>query len=109
MSNYKAVILRKHSRIKIFVCLVLVLVFGFMRPHALFSQEIKNPYVPGEKPDRINLTVTEDPSASAAVTWRTSIEVKEAYAEIVIADINPLSIRKARLLKAETQTIRTKS
>lgn len=82
--------------------------FLFVFPLILFGQKIENPYVPQKMPDRISFTVTEDPSNSAAVTWRTNTEINEAYAEIVLADINPLAIQKAQKFHAKTQTINTK-
>ena len=66
-----------------------------------------NPYPPKRLPDRINLTVTEDPSTSAAVTWRTNVDVKEGYAEILLADANPLSIKNAKKIKAKTEYLET--
>ena len=80
----------------------------FSAPSYMWSQSDGNPYIPMRIPDRINLTVTEDPSTSAAVTWRTSTEVKEAFAEIVQADANPLSIKRAERFTARTEILATK-
>ena len=79
----------------------------FSVPSHLWSQNVSNPYIPLRIPDRVNLSVTADPSTSAAVTWRTSTEVKEAFAEIVQADANPLSINKAKRLTARTEALAT--
>lgn len=76
-------------------------------PSYLWSQSDGNPYTPLHVPDRINLTVTEDPSTSAAVTWRTSKNIKESFAEIVQADANPLSINKAERFIAHTELLAT--
>lgn len=76
-------------------------------PFYLWSQNDGNPYIPLRVPDRINITVTDDPSTSVAVTWRTSTEVKEAFAEIVEADANPLSINKAERFTANTEILAT--
>lgn len=76
-------------------------------PSGVLAQGDGNPYIPVEIPDRINLTVTEDPSTSAAVTWRTSTDIQEAYAEIVKADANPLSIGDAEQIPAKTTTLKT--
>src|SRR5690625_567803 len=73
-----------------------------------YGQQSENPYVPTSRPDRINLTVTEDPSTSAAVTWRTHADVGESYAEIARADANPLFVNKAERRKARTETLATK-
>lgn len=74
-------------------------------PFTVSSQYLDNPYTPGEMPDRINLTVTEDPSTSAAVTWRTGVSVTTAFAEIIPANANPLSAEKAMRLSARTETL----
>lgn len=79
----------------------------FLQP-VCYSQTSDNPYVPSPRPDRINLTVTEDPSTSAAVTWRTHADVGESYAEIARADANPLFVNKAERRKARTETLATK-
>src|SRR5690625_4628702 len=71
-------------------------------PLLLFAQ---NPYPPTLIPDRINLTVTEDPSTSMAVTWRTDTSVKIAAAEIIPSDGNPLSVRNANHIKATTESL----
>lgn len=76
-------------------------------PSYLWSQSIENPYIPTRIPDRVNLTVTVDPSTSAAVTWRSSTDVEEAFAEIVQADANPLYRNKAKRLTARTETLTT--
>lgn len=76
-----------------------------MFPLILSAQNDGNPYVPQRNPDRINLTVTEDPSTTAAVTWRTSTEVGESYAEIVEDGVNPAIIEKAKKITAQTETI----
>src|SRR5690625_1027623 len=51
-----------------------------------YGQQSENPYVPTSRPDRINLTVTEEPSTSAAVTCRTHADVVDCYAGISLAD-----------------------
>ena len=44
---------------------------------------------PLRQPDRIVLTWAGDPATTQAVTWRTSTEVKNAVAEITLADDGP--------------------
>ena len=73
-----------------------------------FAQEAAGPYPPSALPDRINLTVTQDPSTSMAVTWRTHSSVSEGLAEIVPANPNPLSVREATSIPATSQSITTK-
>ena len=69
------------------------------------SQINNNPYLPTELPDRIILNVTEDPSSSMAVNWRTSESVTESYAEIALADADPRFVDKARKIKATSQKL----
>lgn len=77
-------------------------------PFALFSQSPDRLYAPGQMPDRINLTVTADPSTSMAVTWRTDTSVEKAWAEIIPADANPLSVEHAAGIVARTETLVSK-
>jgi hypothetical protein len=84
-----------------FFCLSLLLSF----PFPLLSQILSNSYTPARMPDRINLTVTADPSTSMAVTWRTDTTVKNAVAEIVPARANPLSVKDAVHIPARTETL----
>ena len=62
---------------------------------------------PSAMPDRIILTWVGDPSTSQAVTWRTSTEVKEAWAEIALADAGPGFVKAARKVPAATQYLKT--
>ena len=78
------------------------LVFLFINLQTLSSQSF-NPYPPGHNPDRINLTVTANPSTSISVTWRTDTSVKAAAAELVLSDANPASISNAERLEATTE------
>ncbi len=41
---------------------------------------------PSEIPSRIALNWSDDPTTSISVTWRTSTNIENAYAEIAIAD-----------------------
>lgn len=41
--------------------------------------------LPSPDPDRIILTFAGDPATSRAVTWRTAVSVKEAFAELALA------------------------
>lgn len=60
---------------------------------------------PGVHPDHIVLNLTEDPSTSMSVTWRTSVEVLVGYAEIALATPAPKFWRNAQTLKARTETL----
>ncbi len=61
-----------------------------------------NPFPAGPEPDRIVLNVTEDPSTSLAVTWRTCDTIPMGFAEIMEASSDPLAT-----LKAVKQTARS--
>ena len=60
---------------------------------------------PGQHPDHIVLNLTADPATSMSVTWRTSTEVREGYAEIAVATAAPKFWRTAQTLKAATETL----
>ncbi len=59
----------------------------------------------GLHPDHIVLNLTEDPSTSMSVTWRTSTEVQKGYAEIALATAAPKFWRNATTIKATTETM----
>src|SRR5690606_32741518 len=56
-------------------------------------------------PDRIVVTVEEDPATSFSVTWRTSADVRETRAEIVRADDHARFDLGARAVPARTETV----
>ncbi|MGX5818783.1 fibronectin type III domain-containing protein [Chitinophaga lutea] len=57
------------------------------------------------RPDRIVLNITDRPSESAAVTWRTSTAVGESFAEIAPATPDPGFHEKARRYTARTEPL----
>jgi len=59
----------------------------------------------GLHPDHIVLNLTEDPSTSMSVTWRTSVDVQVGYAEIAIATAAPKFWRNAKTYKANTEVL----
>jgi len=61
---------------------------------------------PTKLPDRIVLTWSGDPSRTQAVTWRTDSSVAVGLAEIVIADDNASFAKRARQLKARTESLK---
>jgi hypothetical protein len=65
----------------------------------------KNYGKPGLHPDHIVINYGENPATTASVTWRTSPEVKEGYAEIALATAAPKFWRNASTLKAATETM----
>ena len=66
----------------------------FILPYAN-AQQTPNPFPPLENPDRIVLNVTEDPSTSVAITWRTSTAVTKGIVEIMPVSADPADIVKA--------------
>lgn len=58
-------------------------------------------------PENIILTWKGNPSTSQAVTWRTSVTVKEGYAEIALADAAPTFIDNSVRKKASSEKIET--
>ncbi|MBS1749743.1 MAG: metallophosphoesterase family protein [Bacteroidetes bacterium] len=58
-----------------------------------YTQNI--PFPAGPDPDRIVLNVTEDPSTSLAVTWRTCDTISTSIAEIMEASSDPMATLKA--------------
>jgi len=60
---------------------------------------------PGMHPDHIVLNLTQDPSTSMSVTWRTSVDVQVGYAEIAIATAAPKFWRNANTYKARTEIL----
>jgi 3',5'-cyclic AMP phosphodiesterase CpdA len=73
----------------------------------LLAQGQSNYYPPSARPDRVNLSVTQDPSTSMAVTWRTHVSIQSGMAEIVPASANPLSVKDAKRISAVSQTLRS--
>ncbi len=64
-------------------------------------------YRPTARPDRIILTWSADPTTTQAVTWRTSTEVTEAFAEIAVATSGPEFPKTAKTLTAATEALKT--
>src|SRR5262245_14165441 len=69
---------------------------------------------PTPLPDRLILTWKADPATSQAVTWRTSILVKKAFAEVAVAEdgpdfagYRPKQRSKARRVDATTTELQT--
>ena len=63
-------------------------------------------YAPTVLPDRVVLTWTGDPATSQAVTWRTSTEVKHAFAQIAVASGNPSFPENGKQIDATTQDLK---
>lgn len=75
----------------------------------VFSQSVRaqsspNPFPAGPDPDRIVLNVTQDPSTSLAVSWRTCDSVKEGFAEIIETTADPAAVSKASHYSAASES-----
>ena len=57
--------------------------------HAVRAVKPAEMYQPTPIPDRVILTWAGDPKTTQAVTWRTSVEVADGYAELAIAGGGP--------------------
>ena len=64
-------------------------------------------YLPSRVPDRIVLTMTDDPARSMAVTWRTSQEVARGLAEIAEAGAGPDFTAAAKEIRATREDLKT--
>lgn len=64
-------------------------------------------YRPSPIPDRIVLSWTGDPTTSGAVTWRTSTDVAQAFAEIAPAGAGPGFREQARRVQAVTRPFKS--
>jgi 3',5'-cyclic AMP phosphodiesterase CpdA len=64
-------------------------------------------YTPSPMPDRIVLTWAADPTNSQSVTWRTSVDVDKAYAEIAMATPGPEFAKTASRIEAESVALKT--
>ena len=64
-------------------------------------------YAPTAVPDRIILTLNEDPRTTQTVNWRTSVEVSEGLAEIAEAEVGPYFAEKATQHVATSEALKT--
>ena len=62
-------------------------------------------HTPLPQPDRIVLTWAGDPSTTQAVTWRTSIDVQTAVAQIAVSEDGPDFRDKHRTVQAKTERL----
>lgn len=61
-----------------------------------FSQQTANPYPPQNDPDRVVLNVTQDPSTSVAISWRTSPDITTGFIEIMEVNADPATVVNAK-------------
>ncbi|XZE51748.1 fibronectin type III domain-containing protein [Planctomycetaceae bacterium SH139] len=77
---------------------------GHTNPVAVKPTEM---YAPSPIPDRIVLTWADDPTTTQSVTWRTSSDVQQAYAEIAVATGDPKFDAAAVRVYAATEALET--
>lgn len=58
--------------------------------------------LPSAYPDRVILNLTESPSTSVAVTWRTDMSVNDGYCELQLATDGPVDSKISKTFKAKT-------
>jgi hypothetical protein len=73
-------------------------------PHKVSDAEA---HKPTPLPDRINLCVTENPSKSMAVTWRTDTSVAQGIVELAVSQPGPHFIRAPRRLSAVFEDLKS--
>ncbi len=64
-------------------------------------------YRPTVMPDRIVLTWCEDTQTTQSVTWRTSVDVSKAFAELAVAEAGPEFAGKATQWVATSEALKT--
>ncbi len=91
--------------VSLFFCISLSLQLSAQQREYVIPEFAKNWSKPGQHPDHIVLNFSEDPSESVSVTWRTSTEITQGYAEIAIASAAPKFWRNAKTIEAKTETM----
>lgn len=61
---------------------------------------------PTPYPDRVILNLTEKPSNSLAVTWRTSINIKDGFCEIQPISATRINPENSKIFKAKSTTVK---
>lgn len=62
---------------------------------------------PTPVPDRITLCVTQDPSASMAVNWRTDLSVAQGLVEYTVSQAGPMFIRSPKRIDATNEVLKS--
>ena len=87
------------------ILLVHPLLFSCSSVRTLVRVKYVPELLPGKTPDRIILNLTEDPSTSMAVTWRTDTTVTKAMAQIIKAQPEPQISKEVREFNAKTENL----
>lgn len=75
--------------------------------HEPIAVEPADVYRPTWLPDRVVLSWSEDVCTTQSVTWRTSVDVATAYAEIAVAEAGPAYAGKATRLIATSEALKS--
>ncbi len=75
--------------------------------HAVRAVKPAEMYATTPIPDRIILTWAGDPKTTQAVTWRTSVEVSDAFAQLAIAGAGPDFAALAETQKATSTALKS--
>ncbi|MFK7769230.1 MAG: fibronectin type III domain-containing protein [Mariniblastus sp.] len=75
--------------------------------HAVRPIKPASAYAPTAMPDRIILTLSEDPRTTQSVNWRTSVEVETGLAEIAIATAGPKFRENAKRVRSTSQALKS--
>ena len=87
--------------------LLAFLLFWVLSTSVVEAQFNRDMYPPSGIPDRIILTMEDDPSTSMSVTWRTDTTVMKAGAKIAIADATPDFRKNTTTVIAKTTRLET--
>ena len=98
------------SRLAIVIAISL---FGILSCQNLDNQDLDEQldcqcdYPPSIVPDRVMLSLTENPSNSQAISWRTSIEVETSYVEWAKASPAPDFRNDSKRIEAKKEVLET--
>lgn len=88
-------------------CFLSLAMLGWLRTSPA-AKDAKIPprilHAPSPQPDRIILTWSGAPDTTQAVTWRTDTSVRQAVSEIAAAGDGPLFRKRAKQVRARTET-----
>jgi len=100
----------KKNRSYAFLFLALIMTFSYgQNPRTYKAPEYDKEWgKPDQHPDRIIINYGEDPTTTLSVTWRTSFNIEEGFAEIAKATAAPKFWRTANTIKAKTEVLNAK-
>ncbi|WP_339874379.1 metallophosphoesterase family protein [uncultured Algoriphagus sp.] len=83
--------------------------FAALLSLGLFSNLSAQKFIPTEFPDRIILTWSDDPMTSQSVTWRTSAEVENSKAQVILAPNTPIYLDSVQTVDAASEFLEVDS